>query len=365
MNQLALIEQMNPVEIYGSGKIEDILKKIESETKTKEIDISTKQGRDELASLAYKIARSKTFLDDLGKKLGEDAKKQLDAINAERKKARDFLDNLKDDIRKPLTEWENKEKNRIQSHETAISEIISIRANVLQNWQILPLYEVETKINFFKTLNREWDEFKQRADKEIEMSIQVLVDARNNIVKRDNEKAELERLKTQEAARIQKEREEQIAKEAAERAKKEAEEIAERIAREKQLASEAEAKILEQKRLDDLAKLEKERRDAEEKAARAVKEKKDAEERAKQAAIKAEEDKKRAIEAERKKIEQEKLLAQQEELKRENNKKHAAKINNEIAKALMNVGSNLDESLAKLIVIDIVKGKIPHLKVLY
>ena len=51
-----------------------------------EADVSTPGGRQVIRSTAYKIARSKTALDEMGKGLGEDMRAKVNAINADRKR---------------------------------------------------------------------------------------------------------------------------------------------------------------------------------------------------------------------------------------------------------------------------------------
>ena len=65
-------------------------------------DLSTESGRKEVASLAYRVARAKTRLDDLGKDLVAELKELPKRIDAGRKEARDFFDALKDEVRAPL-----------------------------------------------------------------------------------------------------------------------------------------------------------------------------------------------------------------------------------------------------------------------
>lgn len=91
--------------------LDPILQKIKEEAEAFIPDTSTKKGRDEIASLAYKVSRSKTALDTAGKELVAKLKEQPKLVDAERKRMRDFLDNLKDAVRQPLTEIEEREDN--------------------------------------------------------------------------------------------------------------------------------------------------------------------------------------------------------------------------------------------------------------
>lgn len=352
IGQLAPVETMGPLEIFGSGSLDGILSKIAQDAKSQEMDISSEHGRKELASLAYKIARSKTFIDDLGKKLGEDAQKQINAINSERKKAREFLDSLKDEIRKPLTDWENLEKGRLAAHETEIARIIEIGRFVETSWQTIGQELVMSKIAEIKSIDRIWQEFASRADKEISITLSKLDVSLKQIKSRDEERAELERLRTAEAVRLQNEREQKIAFDAAQSAKQAAEKAAK---------AEAERVAIESERVHQ--NILKEKKAAEEKIEAAKREKLEIEKRAKEIAFRAEAEKKRAVEAERNKIELEKQAALDAEKKREANKKHAAKINNAILSGLIAIG--LSEESGKSVITAILSGKIPNVKITY
>ena len=85
--------------------------------------------------------------------------------------------------------------------------------------------------------------------------------------------------------------------------------------------------------------------------------------RAEKQRIHAEQEKARAVEAERQRIEAEKKAVEEAERKREANKRHVAKINNEVLSALKNLG--LTEVDAKCVIKAIVTGEIPHTKISY
>lgn len=85
------------------------------------VDATTEQGRAKLVSLAYTVARTKTTIDDLGKSQVEGIKKAAKVIDDSRKIARDRLDALRDEIRKPVTEFENREKARVENHRRSLA----------------------------------------------------------------------------------------------------------------------------------------------------------------------------------------------------------------------------------------------------
>jgi hypothetical protein len=121
--ELENIEQMNPAKLFTPKGIGPLLKAIEIEATAEIPDVESKMGRDRITSLAYKVARSKTTIDDLGKSHVSDLKFQVAAIDDVRKTARDFLDDLKVKVRKPLTDWEEAEASRVEKLTDKVNRI--------------------------------------------------------------------------------------------------------------------------------------------------------------------------------------------------------------------------------------------------
>jgi transcription termination factor Rho len=67
--------------IFSDEGLEEILTEIERQVKAHVPDVTTDHGRKDIASLAYKVARSKTVVDDFGKSVISDWKKKTDNIN--------------------------------------------------------------------------------------------------------------------------------------------------------------------------------------------------------------------------------------------------------------------------------------------
>jgi colicin import membrane protein len=60
---LAVIETMTPAKLFEPGTIDPLIERIKTEVRSVAIDTSTGSGRKACASLAFKVARSKTFID--------------------------------------------------------------------------------------------------------------------------------------------------------------------------------------------------------------------------------------------------------------------------------------------------------------
>lgn len=309
---LVLLPQLNAVAVFGTENgsahiLDEIRKKVEGVF----IDVSTSKGRDDLRSFAFRIAKTKTLLDDEGKKLKEEHQKIVNLVDGERKKIRDELDALKDKVRAPLTEYENREKLRVEERENRIAEIQAL-ANIA-----LPVAEKSEKLSSLREYD--WQEFAFRAAE----AVKSAEDAIAQDVKREEERAELERFRAEQAKREQEERERRIAEDA---------------------RKESEARAAE----------------AEKRAAQAEADMKAAEERKAQEIEAAQ---KEAALSELRKIAAEKKRLADEEEARMKDKAHKGKINREILAALVETG--VSEEVAKTVIVAIATGKIPHTKISY
>ena len=106
----------------GTG-IDPLIARIEAEVRAHVPDTSTNKGREAIKSLAYKVSRSKTVLDEAGKALNEDARKQINLVDASRKNIRDRLDALRDEARAPLVAWEEAEAARQERNKRLLAQL--------------------------------------------------------------------------------------------------------------------------------------------------------------------------------------------------------------------------------------------------
>jgi chromosome segregation ATPase len=205
---LVRAEDFNPMVLFaGDGDaLDQTMGYIREQVVGHVPNLETQAGRKEIASLARKVASSKVVLDGLGKDLVAEWKAKSKKVDAERKRCRDTLDALRDEVRRPLTEWEEAEEARKQAELAAAAEAHRLKLEA---------------------------EERERQEREAELARrEAELAAREQEMQR---KAEAEQ-----AAKAQAEREARIAAEAEERAKAKAEAEAQaRIA-----AAEAEAKRL-------------------------------------------------------------------------------------------------------------------------
>lgn len=358
---IALIVSETPVVVLTDEKRRaEFYAHIQAEVESFTPDISTATGRAAIKSLAFKITRTKTAIDAAGKELNEEHRRFINAVDAERRAAREHLDTLAKQVRQPLTEWEEAEDAR----KAEVEKIIAM----FRTSRFVEAGEGADHIRERGTLIYQTaldpDVFQDRLDeaqREKDDTVAHLKAALDRAVKAEEEAAELHRL-----------REEAEAREREAAAKREADEAeAQRIAEEKRREeARAAAEKAEQERI---ARAEQEaadraRREAEEAAQR----ERDEERRKHEAALAAEREAREKVEreaqAERDRIAREDAARVEEarreaeaKAKREADQAHRTKVMTAAKEAIMSCGA--DEETARKIVIAVKAGEIPHITI--
>ena len=127
-NELAVVPaQETALAVYSTPKgLEPWLQKVRAEVDAFNQclpDLTTVKGRKQYASMAYKIAQTKTALDDMGKKVSAEQKEIPKKIDAERKRVWDTLELWQKEVRKPLDDWQKAEDARVDKHNDGIQQI--------------------------------------------------------------------------------------------------------------------------------------------------------------------------------------------------------------------------------------------------
>ncbi|MDE1907678.1 MAG: hypothetical protein KGH75_14640, partial [Rhodospirillales bacterium] len=140
---LTVIEPANVMTVFTDRqRIDPILEHIAREVRSFVPDTSTAKGRKEIASLAFKVAQTKTYLDGLGKDLVAELKELPGRIDKNRAAIRETLDALKAEARRPLTEWEA-EQERIAAEEKAKAEAAALAVKVEADHELAILMDRE------------------------------------------------------------------------------------------------------------------------------------------------------------------------------------------------------------------------------
>lgn len=304
--------------LYRAGGLDAYLEQIRQAV-NEVPDLTTKKGRDRVASLAAQVSRSKTAIEKPGREYLKRLKEAVRPAEAEIKRFVDACDELRDATRKPLTEWEA-EQERIKAEE-AMNALHAEALAMNEEFDRQLAARIESDHEMALLMNDAFD--REQADKAAEAERQRIA-----------HEEEIKRLAAAAAAR-----------EVEQRAQREREEAAHREAVLKAQAEQAERDRIaaEQKaEADKQAAIEAERRKAQEEADRIRRE---------------------AEQREQARLAEEKRKAD-EQARREADVKHRKAVGTEIVKALMaNTSLTRDQAIEVLTAVK--DGRIPHTDISY
>ncbi|HIH9949908.1 TPA: hypothetical protein ACYVFT_001331 [Klebsiella pneumoniae] len=304
--------------LYRAGGLDAYLEQIRQAV-NEVPDLTTKKGRDRVASLAAQVSRSKTAIEKPGREYLKRLKEAVRPAEAEIKRFVDACDELRDATRKPLTEWEA-EQERIKAEEAMLAlHVEALAMNEEFDRQLAARIESDHEMALL--MNDAFD--REQADKAAEAERQRIA-----------HEEEIKRLAAAAAAR-----------EVEQRAQREREEAAHREAVLKAQTEQAERDRIaaEQKaEADKQAAIEAERRKAQEEADRIRRE---------------------AEQREQARLAEEKRKAD-EKARREADVKHRKTVGTDIVKALVaNTSITRDQAIEVLTAVK--DGRIPHTGISY
>ena len=344
ITQLVTIPDGKALAVFTTDKAMDpFLARIREELDAFVPDITSGTGRKAIASMAYKVAQSKTYLESVGKALADEQKEIPKKIDACRKNVRDTLDKWRDEVRKPLTDWEAAEEARIKRHTDTLTNLNEL-SRTAPGRDSAGLRESIALVERV-TIGPHCEEFEAEYGRAKDAARMALTSELARAETKEAEQAELVRLRQEAATRAALDREEEIRRQAAAEATRAAEMAAQRQIEAQAAAT---AKAQQEAEAEAQRKINAEAAAANQARAEALAAIKRAEE-TEARLLKAAADKKAAEEAE---------LA-----KREANKKHCAAVNNKAVAAFVKGG--MTEKAATMAVTLIAQKKIPNIEIYY
>ncbi|EOG5487620.1 hypothetical protein ACLE1M_003579 [Enterobacter hormaechei] len=355
VTDLVVIEKQNAMAVFTTKEqLDPIIEAIEKEARSLVPDVSTRKGRDAIASMAHKVARSKTYIDNAGKDLVAELKALPKQIDESRRIVRERLDALKDEVRKPLTDWENAESARKDALQQRLADLRSLADVIDGVGSYLPSVEIQQRIESAKAvaLDESWQEVAAEAGVAKDATIQQLEAALIVAKQREHKAAELERLRKEAEEKARLEREENIRREAAEQARRDAEQNAKaelEAAARREAEEKARAEAAERQRIE-----------AEQRAAREKQEAEECARREKEDAVAAE--RRRLEEAEAARLAEEQRKAE-EEARRAADKEHRRTVNRRVIADL--IAQGIPEEFAQKAMLAIAGGKVQDAHIKY
>lgn len=330
MSELAIIEivpDMAP-SIYVENGLEKFLDQIRESVKEVP-DLSTAKGRARIASLAAQVSRSKTAVEKPGRDYLRHLKEAVKPAEAELRRFVSACDEMRDEVRRPLTEWEA-EQERIKAEEAMNAmHVEALEMNIKFDQELAAKFEADHEMALL--MNDAFD--REVAEKKAEAERQRI--------------AHEEELKRQAEEKYKREAEEKIERERAESARREAE-------------LKFKAEQAERDRISAEQKAEAEKKEAADRAEREKQEAIAAEQR--KAQEEADRIKREAEEKEADRLAEEKRIAD-EAAARAADVEHRRAINASAVQALIEQG--IPEDWAKACVVAIARGKVPATTINY
>lgn len=360
------ISEANAPAIYVKGGLLQFLEAVKVEVAAEVPDLTTKKGRDRIASLAAKVSKSKVAVEKPGREYLAKLKEMPKVVEAELREFVRSMDALRDETRAPLTAWEEAEAARVERIQAQVSRLADTDVAEMSASDIKgSIDNLEAHV-----IDSRYEEFEPEAHRVKAASLATLREALAKREQYEAEQAELERLRAEAAAREQKEREDRIAREAAEQAKREAEQ---RAQAERDAAARREAELVE-KAAQAQRQAEQDKRDAAAAAEQARLNAELAEQRRIAAEKQAELDRvaaeqrqaeavERAAQAERQRQADEQARVEAEAKAREADRAHKGAILKAAKEAIMKTGITEEQAVA--VVKLIAAGKVPAVSIQY
>lgn len=227
-NQVAVtiddISEANAPAIYVKDGLKPFLQAVKEEVSSQVPDLKTAKGRERIASLAAKVSKSKVAVEKPGREYLRRLKEMPKVVEAELREFVDAMDVLRDETRKPLTDWEAEQQARKDKHVDAVQAIHDFCTD-LTDVSAAVLLESIASVEAVQ-MGDHWEEFETEAARAKESTLTKLRAALATRQQYEAEQAELVRLRAEAEAQAQRDREAEIARVAAEQARIEAEQRA-------------------------------------------------------------------------------------------------------------------------------------------
>ncbi|MGF6394249.1 hypothetical protein [Pseudomonas plecoglossicida] len=227
------ISEDNAPAIYVAGGLQQFIDLVKGEVLGEVPDLTTRKGRERIASLAAKVSKSKTAVEKPGRDYLRRLKEMPKVVEAELREFVTKMDTLRDETRRPLTEWEAAEDARIDRHNDRLNWLKTLTDDLgeLTSLHIKGLIAEAEGMQ----LGAHWEEFEAEA---ANTKDKVLTTLRATLQKREQFEAEQAEL-----ARLRREADERAERDHIRAAQEAAVELErQRVAKEQQEAREAAAR---------------------------------------------------------------------------------------------------------------------------
>lgn len=205
------VTETNAVTVFkpeGTDPIIEGVKQLMEEFKLNPPSLITKAGRAKYKSFASDIARSKTHVEKIGRKLAsdtllkaEDIIAQDKAIRAEVIRFTKQMDALRDEAKAPAIQWELADAERKHKHETELERLQSLKRSGNEYNQPQSSDTLKMNLEFAKSVDLSKESCQEYQDEYTDLINEAIELLTNDFIptaeKRENDEAELIALRQQ------------------------------------------------------------------------------------------------------------------------------------------------------------------------
>ena len=203
--ELAVPQIESVPDYFKPGGTQEFIQGVAAYCGSQQLSIDSSEGRDAIRSLAHRVTKTKTAMLKVVDDWATKERALLKSVKTESDHLAGELDKIRDRTRKPLTDWENYDKERTAEHETALGQIFNACLFV----GAPTIAAIQQRMAQIRTLEgRNWEEYRDRAAEGVQESIASLKAmlakaelAEAERIEAEATKAELAALKAQMAAR--------------------------------------------------------------------------------------------------------------------------------------------------------------------
>lgn len=232
--------ELGPKLYSVAGALDAYFEHIRTEATSEVPDLTTQKGRDRIASLSAQVSRSKKVIEKPGRAYLKHLKESVKPVETHMRKFVDDCDKLRDDVRKPLTDWEEEQKARAERLQAMIDEFGDQVQSMRQTLLSIDVHEREAFIDeiiaevqetpvdeSFEDFQEAGQQAKDAALRDLRQSLEVAIiesdkarkaeeeaqAQRQREIKEAADKAAADERAKAEADKVERERQEQLANE--------------------------------------------------------------------------------------------------------------------------------------------------------
>lgn len=232
--------ELGPKLYSVAGALDAYFEHIRTEATSEVPDLTTQKGRDRIASLSAQVSRSKKVIEKPGRAYLKHLKESVKPVETHMRKFVDDCDKLRDEVRKPLTDWEEEQKARAQRLQAMVDEFGDQVQSMRQTLISIDVHEREAFIDeiiaevqeipvdeSFEDFQEAGQQAKDAALRDLRQSLEVAIiesdkarkaeeeaeAQRQREIKEAADKAAADERAKAEADKVERERQEQLANE--------------------------------------------------------------------------------------------------------------------------------------------------------